>query len=123
MPVRVDPEATETRVLREFTGSLAGRRVLEVGCGYGRLTWRYAEHAGYIFAFDPDPVRVARAAAAQPAWPRATRLTSSAPGSIFPGMNSRRRSPQRPGTRPLPGERMSSTFTGRSSRPISSTAI
>jgi 16S rRNA A1518/A1519 N6-dimethyltransferase RsmA/KsgA/DIM1 with predicted DNA glycosylase/AP lyase activity len=46
---------------------LAGRRVLEVGCGDGRLTRFVAEHAAEVYAFDPDAGQVARAKAELPA--------------------------------------------------------
>ena len=54
MPVRLDPEDSETVALHDFAGSFAGRRVLEVGCGDGRLTWRYADQAARVVAIDPD---------------------------------------------------------------------
>jgi 16S rRNA A1518/A1519 N6-dimethyltransferase RsmA/KsgA/DIM1 with predicted DNA glycosylase/AP lyase activity len=38
---------------------LAERRVLEVGCGDGRLTRRYAYRAGAVLAIDPDPAKIA----------------------------------------------------------------
>ena len=34
--------------------TFAGYHVLEVGCGDGRLTRRYAEHAASVLAIDPD---------------------------------------------------------------------
>ena len=42
---------------------LAGRDVLEVGCGNGRLTFEYAAHAGRVVAIEPnrEMVREARA--------------------------------------------------------------
>lgn len=43
--------------------ALGGKRVLEVGCGEGRLTQFAAERAAEVYAFDPDGERVARAAA------------------------------------------------------------
>jgi ubiquinone/menaquinone biosynthesis C-methylase UbiE len=46
---------------------LTGRRVLEIGCGDGRLTRFVAEHATEVYAFDPDAERVAEAMAALPA--------------------------------------------------------
>jgi ubiquinone/menaquinone biosynthesis C-methylase UbiE len=46
---------------------LAGKRVLEIGCGDGRLTRFVAEHAAEVYAFDPDAERVAEAKAALPA--------------------------------------------------------
>ena len=41
---------------------LRGKRVLEVGCGGGRLTRFAAERAAKVYAFDPKPDSVARAA-------------------------------------------------------------
>jgi ubiquinone/menaquinone biosynthesis C-methylase UbiE len=40
---------------------LAGKHVIEVGCGDGRLTRFLAEHAGSVFAFDPNAEAVAKA--------------------------------------------------------------
>jgi ubiquinone/menaquinone biosynthesis C-methylase UbiE len=48
-----DPERTEVRHLREFV-NFSGKRVLEVGCGDGRLTWRYAGHARSVAGIDLD---------------------------------------------------------------------
>jgi ubiquinone/menaquinone biosynthesis C-methylase UbiE len=44
--------------------SLDGKRVLDVGCGEGRLTTFAAAHAASVYAFDPDPENVAAARAA-----------------------------------------------------------
>ncbi len=65
--VRLDPEENETHALLNLAGPLAGKRVLEVGCGDGRLTWRYASGAGRVVAIDPDPDKVKRARADCPA--------------------------------------------------------
>lgn len=54
MPVRIDPEDTETDALHDYA-DFSGKRVLEIGCGDGRLTWRYADQAASILAIDPDP--------------------------------------------------------------------
>ena len=59
--VDVDPERHEIDLLLQVTPSLAGARVLEVGCGDGRLTWRYAGRAARVLAIDPDAARVAAA--------------------------------------------------------------
>ena len=53
MPVRVDPEDSETLALHNCA-DFTGKRVLEIGCGDGRLTWRYADHATHVIAIDPD---------------------------------------------------------------------
>ena len=61
MPIDVDPENNETQALFDFTGELAGLRVLEIGCGEGRLTWRYASQAAHVTAIDPDIEKICRA--------------------------------------------------------------
>lgn len=61
-----DPDGAEPRAL-DAAAEFGGRRVLEVGCGDGRLTRFAARHAREVYAFDPDGERIARAAAAMPA--------------------------------------------------------
>jgi 2-polyprenyl-3-methyl-5-hydroxy-6-metoxy-1,4-benzoquinol methylase len=51
MAVRTDPEGNETRVLFELT-HLDGAEVLEIGCGDGRLTRRYADQVARVTAID-----------------------------------------------------------------------
>jgi 16S rRNA A1518/A1519 N6-dimethyltransferase RsmA/KsgA/DIM1 with predicted DNA glycosylase/AP lyase activity len=46
--------------------SFASRRVLEIGCGSGRLTERYAHEAGSVIAIDPDADGIAELTAALP---------------------------------------------------------
>jgi ubiquinone/menaquinone biosynthesis C-methylase UbiE len=41
--------------------------VLELGCGDGRLTFRYADKAASVLAIDPDAEAIARARGAVPA--------------------------------------------------------
>ncbi|MGH8937300.1 MAG: class I SAM-dependent methyltransferase [Acidimicrobiia bacterium] len=60
MSVSIDPEGVETRVIHELV-DFYGKSVLEVGCGDGRLTWRYAAVAGRVLALDPDEEEIARA--------------------------------------------------------------
>ena len=52
MTIRVDPENGEPRALFNLV-DLSSRRVLEIGCGDGRLTWRYADRAAHVTAIDP----------------------------------------------------------------------
>ena len=61
MDVTLDPERNEIDALLEFVGDLAGKRVLEIGAGSGRLTWRYAALAGEVVGIDPKPERIASA--------------------------------------------------------------
>jgi tRNA1(Val) A37 N6-methylase TrmN6 len=67
MTVRRDPEENETHALLNLIGSLTTNRVLEIGCGDGRLTWRYAGGTGPITAIDPDPDLIQQAQSACPA--------------------------------------------------------
>ena len=57
----IDPEGFELEAL-EQTVDFNGRRVLEVGCGDGRLTWRYAARARSVLGIDPseEAIRDAR---------------------------------------------------------------
>lgn len=61
MSFQKDPEGNETRHLHQFA-DFAGKRALEIGCGEGRLTWRYARASCLTVGLDPDrnAVRVAR---------------------------------------------------------------
>lgn len=57
MSVSIDPERTEVAVIHRLI-DFSGRSVLEIGCGDGRLTWRYADQADRVLAIDPDPDEV-----------------------------------------------------------------
>ena len=63
-PIR-DPEEIEIEYLHR-TGAIHGRNVLEIGCGSGRLTWRYADMAASAVGVDPDSQRLAEAADTRP---------------------------------------------------------
>ena len=60
MSVQTDPEHTEIKFLGRLA-AFSGKRVLEVGCGDGRLTWQYARSASQVAAIDlhADDLRVA----------------------------------------------------------------
>ena len=62
MPVQKDPEGSEKKILHKFV-DFTNARVLEVGCGEGRLTWKYAPASSLTIGFDPDldALRIARA--------------------------------------------------------------
>src|SRR3990172_7928948 len=63
MPIRIDPEEVELRALRA-AASWRHARVLEIGCGDGRLTRRLARLGAQVIAIDPDraAIRIARKA-------------------------------------------------------------
>jgi ubiquinone/menaquinone biosynthesis C-methylase UbiE len=64
--LRRDVERTEPAAIKELV-SLGGRRVLDVGCGTGRLTTIAAELAESVYAFDPKEDSVNQARASLPA--------------------------------------------------------
>ena len=66
MTILLDPEENETRALLKYAGSLAGKSVLEIGSGDGRLTWRYADRVAHVTGLDPDPDRFQKALASFP---------------------------------------------------------
>jgi ubiquinone/menaquinone biosynthesis C-methylase UbiE len=63
MTTQTDPEGTEAKYLLRYAGLAqpGSQRVLEVGCGDGRLTWRYANAVGQVLGIDlhADDLRVA----------------------------------------------------------------
>jgi len=63
-----DPEGAE-EVALEALGALAdfdGKRVVEIGCGDGRMTWLYAERASKVLAIDTESESIAAARKATP---------------------------------------------------------
>src|SRR5579871_5451586 len=65
MGYQIDPEENETRILHALI-DFRDKDVLEVGCGDGRMTWRYAAHARSVLALDPDADRVEHGIASTP---------------------------------------------------------
>lgn len=66
----VDPAGRELRALREALDDvldLSVARVLEIGCGAGRLSFRYARRAASVLAIDPDVEQLREANAERPA--------------------------------------------------------
>jgi ubiquinone/menaquinone biosynthesis C-methylase UbiE len=57
-----DPTGTEARALAGLA-DFEGKRVLEIGCGNGRMTFLYAEQAREVLGIDVDEesIREARA--------------------------------------------------------------
>jgi 16S rRNA A1518/A1519 N6-dimethyltransferase RsmA/KsgA/DIM1 with predicted DNA glycosylase/AP lyase activity len=54
MAIIDDPEQHEAAALARMVRSFAGRHVLEIGCGEGRLTRKYARDAARVIAIDTD---------------------------------------------------------------------
>jgi ubiquinone/menaquinone biosynthesis C-methylase UbiE len=61
VPPVVDPDRIEITAIRELV-DVTGRRVVEVGCGDGRITFQYAADTASVLAFDSDEdaIRTAR---------------------------------------------------------------
>ena len=60
MAIRIDPENSQTRALFDMA-DLRGKHVLEIGCGDGRFTWRYADKTESVTAIDPASEQIALA--------------------------------------------------------------
>ena len=60
MTIQKDAERNETKYLHKFA-DFAGKRVLEIGSGEGRLTWQYAKETRLTLGIDldADALRVA----------------------------------------------------------------
>jgi len=61
MTLERDPEGFEKKHLHKFA-DFSHKRILEIGCGEGRLTWKYANASNVTIGFDSDrdALRVAR---------------------------------------------------------------
>jgi len=66
MAIDEDPEEHEVAALAAMVASFARLRVVEIGCGDGRLTRRYAFDADSVVAIDPDEEAIAQIAADLP---------------------------------------------------------
>lgn len=62
MSLQKDPEGFEKKILHKYA-DFTNAQVLEIGCGEGRLTWKYAAASALTIGLDPDPdaLRIARA--------------------------------------------------------------
>ena len=52
MPVIDDPGGVSAKIIQEFV-DFSDKRVLEIGCGKGRITMAIAESSSHITAIDP----------------------------------------------------------------------
>jgi 2-polyprenyl-3-methyl-5-hydroxy-6-metoxy-1,4-benzoquinol methylase len=62
----IDPDGVELATIRELV-ELRGRRLLDIGCGGGRLSFACAGDGANVFGFDPDEELIAAARAETPA--------------------------------------------------------
>jgi 2-polyprenyl-3-methyl-5-hydroxy-6-metoxy-1,4-benzoquinol methylase len=62
MPVTLDPEQAETDVLHALI-DFSEKDVLEIGCGDGRMTWRYAAQTRSVLGLDPVAASIEQARA------------------------------------------------------------
>jgi ubiquinone/menaquinone biosynthesis C-methylase UbiE len=60
-----DPWGTEAAAL-DALGDFEGKRVLEIGCGDGRLTWLYADQAAEVLGIDTEEESIREAWRALP---------------------------------------------------------
>ena len=60
MTFQKDAEKSEAKILHKLV-DFSNKRILEIGCGEGRLTWNYAGSAEHVVGIDSDSsaVRVA----------------------------------------------------------------
>ncbi len=65
MTLVVDPDGVELATIRELV-DLRGLRVVDVGCGDGRLSFACAREGATVLAFDPDEEAIATARAETP---------------------------------------------------------
>jgi ubiquinone/menaquinone biosynthesis C-methylase UbiE len=65
MMVVLDPAGMETHVIHRLI-DFSSAKVLEVGCGDGRLTWLYAHDAASVTALDPNKESIKQARKSAP---------------------------------------------------------
>jgi ubiquinone/menaquinone biosynthesis C-methylase UbiE len=65
VPAIIDPDGVESVTIRELV-DLRGLRIVEIGCGDGRLTFECAREAASVLAFDSDEDSIRKARQATP---------------------------------------------------------
>jgi ubiquinone/menaquinone biosynthesis C-methylase UbiE len=61
----IDPQGRESQALFGAV-DFSQARVIEIGCGDGRLTFRYGNISKLVVGVEPSPARLAAAAGARP---------------------------------------------------------
>ena len=83
IPSEVDPEKIEPKYLHAML-DVAKAHVLEVGCGDGRLTWRYIASTGPVIGIDSDIKCLATALHDRPTTLRASLAVTQAQAEALP---------------------------------------
>ena len=61
MAIRYDEIDQELAALTRLSGGFEGKRVLEVGCGNGRITRKMAPFVSHLDAIDPNEEKIKKA--------------------------------------------------------------
>jgi len=80
---RIDPEHNEPAALTRIGAVFDAARVLEVGCGDGRLTKAFAARARSVVAIEPEPT--ASAEFLNEAWPSHVEFCPIGIDALVPG--------------------------------------
>ena len=83
MAIRSDVAGVERQYLLDML-PVQGNRILEIGCGDGRLTWQYAEMADSVVAIDVTPDTLAEGLRERPERLRETVSILEASGVYLP---------------------------------------
>jgi ubiquinone/menaquinone biosynthesis C-methylase UbiE len=78
-----DPEQNETRTLHSLV-NFANQRVVEIGCGDGRLTRRYAAPTREVAAIDTEPEPLTAAVENSQSLPQVRYIQAQAESLPFP---------------------------------------
>ena|SRR2546422_6536045 len=65
MPANIDPDGVEIVTIKELV-DLRDLRIVEIGCGDGRLTFECGQDAASVLAFDSDEDAIEKARAETP---------------------------------------------------------
>jgi ubiquinone/menaquinone biosynthesis C-methylase UbiE len=65
MPAIIDPDGVEIVTMKELV-DFEGLRIVEIGCGAGRLTFESGRKAASVLAFDSDEDAIRKARAQTP---------------------------------------------------------
>jgi len=83
---RRDPEGIERRFLQPYIPQ-SGGRVLDIGCGDGRLTWLTARSAGLAVGMDIDMDELRNASSVRPESVSSQVCFAAASGEAVPFVN------------------------------------